>query len=148
MKTKIYHGDLDPEEMAITLANFFNRGGLAAQSSVNGETAFVQIASRAGRGSGGRISIGVALAQRGERIEASVGDQSVLGLAGSLLGKLTPSCDADMQNVSLYWHFMALTVLVGAGFLAYAVAVFATGALDMRQLRSFLRRRTPPPGPL
>jgi putative peptidoglycan lipid II flippase len=42
----------------------------------------------------------------------------------------------------------ALTVLIGSGFLAYVVAVFATGALDLRQARSFLSRRTPPPGPL
>ena len=42
----------------------------------------------------------------------------------------------------------ALTVLIGAGFLAYIVAVFATGALDLRQARAFLTRRTPPPGPL
>lgn len=42
---------------------------------------------------------------------------------------------------------MALLVLCGSGFLAYAVAVFATGALDRKQLRRFLSRRTPPPGP-
>jgi putative peptidoglycan lipid II flippase len=42
----------------------------------------------------------------------------------------------------------ALTVLIGSGFLAYVIAVFATGALDLRQARSFLSRRTPPPGPL
>jgi cytochrome c oxidase subunit 1/cytochrome c oxidase subunit I+III len=35
-------------------------------------------------------------------------------LAGSLGGKLTPRYDADLQNVSLYWHFMVLTVLVAA----------------------------------
>jgi cytochrome c oxidase subunit 1/cytochrome c oxidase subunit I+III len=41
-------------------------------------------------------------------------------LAGSLLGKLTPSCDADLQNVSLYWHFMVLTVLVAVATLGPA----------------------------
>jgi len=41
----------------------------------------------------------------------------------------------------------ALIVLCGVGFLAYVVAVFATGALDVKQLRRFLSRRTPPPGP-
>src|SRR3990170_1594424 len=40
----------------------------------------------------------------------------------------------------------ALTVLIGAGLLAYTLAVFATGALDLRQARAFLTRRTPPPG--
>jgi hypothetical protein len=31
--------------------------------------------------------------------------------------------------------------------MAYALAAFATGAIDMRHLRGFMRRRTPPPGP-
>ncbi len=35
-------------------------------------------------------------------------------LAGSLFGKLTPDYDADLWNVSLYWNFMAVTVLVSA----------------------------------
>jgi putative peptidoglycan lipid II flippase len=43
---------------------------------------------------------------------------------------------------------VALMLLVGAGLLAYVVAVFATGALDSAQLRRFLTRKTPPPGPL
>lgn len=114
MKTKLYHGDLDAEEMAVTLANFFNRGGLTAQSSVRGETAYVRITTREARGSGGRTSLAVALAQRGERIEASVGEQSMLGLAGSLgasallawlnplnlLGRLDDIA-ADIENLTL-----------------------------------------------
>lgn len=114
MKTKRYHGNLDPEEMAATLANFFNRGGLSAQSSVRGKTAYVSINSRENRNSGGRTSLAIALAKRGERIEASVGEQSVLGLAGSLgasalltwlnpmnlLGRLDDIA-ADIENLSL-----------------------------------------------
>ncbi len=38
----------------------------------------------------------------------------------------------------------SLVALVGSGLLVYVVAVFATGALDMRQLRSFMQHRTPP----
>jgi hypothetical protein len=114
MKTKTYHGDLNAEEIAITLANFFNRGGLAAQSSVNDSTAFVSIASRADRGSGGRTSLGVSLKQADDRLEASVGDQSMFGLAGSLgasaflfwlnplnlLGRLDDIA-ADVENLTL-----------------------------------------------
>ncbi|CAN1723276.1 putative lipid II flippase MurJ [Hyphomicrobium sp. 1Nfss2.1] len=37
----------------------------------------------------------------------------------------------------------ALIALVGAGFIAYVVAVFATGALDRKQLRRFLSRKSP-----
>ncbi|MFD2739462.1 cytochrome c oxidase subunit I [Sulfitobacter aestuarii] len=33
-------------------------------------------------------------------------------LAGSLFGKLTPRYDADLWNVTLFWHFMVLTALV------------------------------------
>ncbi len=43
---------------------------------------------------------------------------------------------------------LALVLLCGAGFLAYLIAVFATGALDSTQLRRFLMRKTLPPGPL
>jgi cytochrome c oxidase subunit 1/cytochrome c oxidase subunit I+III len=35
-------------------------------------------------------------------------------LAGSLAGKLTPRHDADLWNISLFWHFLCLTVLVTA----------------------------------
>ena len=44
-------------------------------------------------------------------------------------------------------RFAALAVLVTSGLAVYTLAVFATGALDMSQLRSFLRRRSPP-GPM
>lgn len=38
-------------------------------------------------------------------------------LAGSLFGKVTPRHDADLRNVTLYWHFVALKVLVTAAVL-------------------------------
>ena len=47
-------------------------------------------------------------------------------------------------SASLPWRIGALVGLVGSGLLVYGLAVFATGALDMRQLRRFLQRRTPP----
>ena len=37
----------------------------------------------------------------------------------------------------------ALAALVGAGLAVYAVAVLALGILDLRQLRSYLRRTRP-----
>ncbi|EYD72475.1 cytochrome c oxidase subunit I [Limimaricola hongkongensis] len=33
-------------------------------------------------------------------------------LAGSIFGKLTPRYDADLWNVTLFWHFLGLTALV------------------------------------
>ena len=44
-------------------------------------------------------------------------------------------------------RMLALIVLVGSGLVVYAVAALATGAVDMRHLRGFLKRRAPP-GPI
>ena len=41
-------------------------------------------------------------------------------LAGSLRGKLTPTHDADLANVALFWHFLGATVLVAAALLGVA----------------------------
>jgi cytochrome c oxidase subunit I len=41
-------------------------------------------------------------------------------LAGSMFGKLTPLYDADLHNVTLFWHFMALQALVVALILGVA----------------------------
>jgi hypothetical protein len=38
---------------------------------------------------------------------------------------------------------VALTALVGSGFLVYAVGIMASGTVEMRQVRAFLRRRDP-----
>lgn len=114
MKSKIYNGDLKLEEVAATLANFFNRGPLSSAASIEGDRAFVQIGSQGGAHSGGRTSIGVSLHQTDGRLEAQVGDQSVLGLAGSLgasallawlnplnlLGRLDDIA-ADIENLTL-----------------------------------------------
>ncbi|HEX2256152.1 MAG TPA: cytochrome c oxidase subunit I [Afifellaceae bacterium] len=39
-------------------------------------------------------------------------------IAGSLAGKLTPTYDADIWNVALYWHFLGATALVTVAVLA------------------------------
>jgi len=56
---------------------------------------------------------------------------------GTTFGAATPSLE----------RFAALCALVASGLAVYALAVFVTGALDMRELRGFLRRRVPP-GPV
>ncbi len=56
---------------------------------------------------------------------------------GETFGAATPSLA----------RFAALAALVGSGFAVYALAVFATGALNLRELRGFLGRRSPP-GPI
>ena len=44
-------------------------------------------------------------------------------LAGSLFGKLTPVYDADIWNVSLYWHFQVLAALVTCAVMGLAPGV-------------------------
>ncbi|MCU0910958.1 MAG: cytochrome c oxidase subunit I [Rhodobacteraceae bacterium] len=44
-------------------------------------------------------------------------------LAGSLAGKLTPSHDADIWNVTLFWHFHTLAALTGCAVLGLAPRV-------------------------
>jgi putative peptidoglycan lipid II flippase len=61
-------------------------------------------------------------------------------VASALQGKFEPPTPE-------FERALALTVLIGSGLMAYALAAFATGAIDMRHLRGFMRRRTPPPGP-
>ena len=39
-------------------------------------------------------------------------------LARSLAGRLTPAHDADIRNVALYWHFVALTAVVAVAVTA------------------------------
>jgi hypothetical protein len=84
MKTKTYHGDLKLDQVSQALANFFNRGQLIAKLNRAGNQAFLQIATREGRNSGGRTSLGVSLRQVDDRLEVQVSEQSVLGIAASL----------------------------------------------------------------
>ncbi|MDP0926841.1 cytochrome c oxidase subunit I [Paracoccus onubensis] len=41
-------------------------------------------------------------------------------LAGSLFGKLTPRYDADLWNISLFWHFFMLSALVACALMGPA----------------------------
>ncbi|MBV7410735.1 cytochrome c oxidase subunit I [Maritimibacter sp. DP1N21-5] len=41
-------------------------------------------------------------------------------LAGSLFGKMTPRYDADIWNVSLFWHFVTISALVSCAVLGLA----------------------------
>ncbi|MCO6383336.1 cytochrome c oxidase subunit I [Oceanicola sp. 502str15] len=46
-------------------------------------------------------------------------------LAGSLFGKLTHKYDADLRNVTLFWHFIALKALVVGAILGLAPMVLS-----------------------
>lgn len=84
MDTKVFHGQLNLNEVAQALTHFFNRGTLTAHMTRSGDQAFVQISTRPGTKSGGTTSLGVSLHQVDDRLEVSVGKQAVLGIAASL----------------------------------------------------------------
>jgi hypothetical protein len=95
MKSKIYHGDLKLDQIAAALGAFFDRGGLTTDVTTDDDQAVVQISSRPGFSSGGQTHLGVSMLQGGDRLEVTVGDQGIFGLAGSLgtsalLGLLNP----------------------------------------------------------
>ena len=47
-----------------------------------------------------------------------------------------------------YYQIASVLKWLALVLLAYVIAVFGTGALDFQQLRRFMTRKTPPPGPL
>jgi putative peptidoglycan lipid II flippase len=64
---------------------------------------------------------------------------------GAVLWVVADALDGSFGvSASPLIRIAALAGLVGSGLAVYAIAVFATGALDMRQLRSFLKHRSPP----
>jgi len=67
-----------------------------------------------------------------------------LAIAAALMGAtlllVTPRIDSYLTG-SIVSRGLALTALVGAGVLVYALACFATGAFRVSDLRSLLRRR-------
>jgi len=65
----------------------------------------------------------------------------VLWVVADALGASFGASTAPLVRVA------ALAALVGSGFAVYVLAVFATGAVDMRQMQGFLKRRAPP-GPI
>ena len=44
-------------------------------------------------------------------------------LAGSIFGKMTPRYDADIWNVSLFWHFHVLSAVVACAVMGFAPGV-------------------------
>lgn len=84
MKTKIYHGNLDRQDVAETLASIFNRGTLTTQVTNNSKRSFVQIRTQQMPLSGGNTSLNIALKQIDDRLEVQVGQQSLLSVAASL----------------------------------------------------------------
>jgi len=84
MSTRIYHGDLDPRQIANNLSATFHRGNYQVQQIGDKDSLAVQIATRQNRSSGGRTAMTATISKVADGLSITVGQQNWLGLAASL----------------------------------------------------------------
>ncbi|MGE5776490.1 MAG: zinc ribbon domain-containing protein [Chloroflexota bacterium] len=84
MDRRIFHGSIQPNDIAHALMAEFNRGNLRAQVLGNQDKMAVQIATRAGAMSGGQTALTISIQKVEDGIMVEVGQQAWLGVAASL----------------------------------------------------------------
>jgi len=84
MERRIYHGTLNPEDLARALIAHFNRANLVAQKMASGEKVMVQITTRERPASGGQTALTVTLHGVEDSLAVQVSKQAWLGVAASL----------------------------------------------------------------
>jgi hypothetical protein len=84
MEQRIYHGNLQPEDLARSLVAHFHRGNLRVQQIGSGPNLSVQIATRSAPTSGGQTALCVTLQAFGDGVAVEVGKQAWFGVAASL----------------------------------------------------------------
>ncbi|TAK12600.1 MAG: zinc ribbon domain-containing protein [Anaerolineae bacterium] len=84
METRIFHGNISPNDLASALVSRFNRGNLTAQVARTAQHHIVQISSMLNPRSGGSTALGVTIHPHEDGIVVSLGKQAWLGIAASL----------------------------------------------------------------
>ncbi len=84
MERRVFHGPLQPADIARALVAEFDRGNLRAQVLGDGDDMVVQIATRPGARSGGQTALTVNIHRSEESVIVQVGQQAWLGVAASL----------------------------------------------------------------
>lgn len=84
MEQQIFHGDLNPADVAQALLGEFNRGNLRAQTLGQSNNLAVQIGTRPGAGSGGQTALTVTIQRAPDGVMVQIGQQEWLGVAASL----------------------------------------------------------------
>ena len=84
MERRIFHGNINPNDIAHALMAEFNRGNLHAQLLGNKDRMAVQIATRNGNRSGGHTALTINLQAVEDGIMVELGQQAWLGVAASL----------------------------------------------------------------
>jgi len=123
MEQRIFHGDMNPSDLAEALLAYFNRGNLRTQIVGNDREMRVQIATRPGAASGGETAVTVQLKTIDDGIVVTVSEQAWLGVAASmgqtviatlinpwnLLGRLDDLAQ-DVENLQIHekvWQVIA-----------------------------------------
>ena len=84
MTTRIYHGDIQPEDIARNLTAYYNRGNYQVQRYGSGDKLAVQIATRQNRQSGGQTALTANIAKVEDGVSITLSKQMWFGLAASL----------------------------------------------------------------
>jgi RNA polymerase subunit RPABC4/transcription elongation factor Spt4 len=84
MEQRIFHGAIDPSDLAHALVAEFNRGELRAQEIGDRELTAVQVVSRDRPSAGGKTALTISLRQVEDGVAVQIGQQAWYGLAASL----------------------------------------------------------------
>src|SRR5581483_12457618 len=87
---RIFHGDLNPADIAQALLAEFNRGNLRAQILGQSDHLAVQIGTRPDATSGGQTALTVTLQKVPDGVMAQLGQQEWMGTAASWAGRPSP----------------------------------------------------------
>jgi len=126
MDRRIFHGNIEPNDIAHALKAEFNRGNMYAQMVEQHDDIAVQIATRAGAMSGGQTALTISIRKVEDGIMIELGRQAWLGVAASLghtaisalrnpfslLGRLDDIAQ-DFENMQLtenVWQVISRTI--------------------------------------
>jgi hypothetical protein len=84
MDRRIFHGNIQPNDIARALIGEFNRGNLHAQVLGQAGKMAVQIATRSGAQSGGQTALTITLQATDDGVMVEIGQQAWMGVAASL----------------------------------------------------------------
>ena len=84
MDRRIFHGNIQPNDIAQALLAEFNRGNLYAQVVGQPSKLAVQIATRMGAQSGGQTALTISIQSADDGIIVEIGQQAWFGVAASL----------------------------------------------------------------
>ena len=84
MEQRIFHGNLNPNDIAQALLANFNRGNLRAQIIGESNAMNVQIATRPGAASGGQTALTVRIQKVSDGVMVNLGEQAWLGVAADM----------------------------------------------------------------